>query len=126
MLWISPSCRSTQSIGENTESSIHSQVIVDSATGVVQGSSTRNRTSHRPRKSAIRTFASTLPNTTMKNIETAVKTNVLRSDLQNTGSAKIRSKFCRPTQSKLGSPPVTSERLNATASTNGTPTSATM
>lgn len=101
-------------------------MIVDSATGVVQGSSTRKRTSHRPLKSAIRTFASTLPNTTIKSIDTAVKTNVFRSERQNTGSAKIRSKFCRPTQSKLGSPPVTSDRLKAMASTNGSPTSARM
>jgi hypothetical protein len=38
----------------------------------------------------------------------------------------MRSKLRRPTQSKLGSPPVTSEKLNATASTNGTATSARM
>ncbi len=126
LVWISPTVRSTQSIGENTESSIHSQVIVDSATGVVQGSSTRKRTNQRPLKSAISTLASTLPNTTISSIDTAVNRNVLRSDRQNTGSAKIRSKFCRPTQSKLGSPPVTSDRLNATASTNGNPTSARM
>ena len=62
----------------------------------------------------------------MSTIEIAVNTNVLRSDRQNTGSSKIRSKLRRPTQSKLGSPPVTSVRLNAMASPNGSPTSATM
>jgi hypothetical protein len=125
-VWMRSSRRSTQSIGENTESSSHSHVIVDNATGVVQGRSTRKRTIHRPRNSATRTLASTLPKTTMSSIEIAVNTNVLRRDRQNTGSAKIRSKLRRPTQSKPGSPPVTSERLNAMASPKGTPTSATM
>ena len=41
-----PSERSIQSIGLKIESSIHSQAIAASATGVVHGSSTRNRTSH--------------------------------------------------------------------------------
>ena len=72
-----PSCRSTQSIGEKIESSSHSQAIVDSATGVVHGSSTRKRTTHLPRKSATRMLASTLPSTTISAIETTVKTSVL-------------------------------------------------
>src|SRR5690606_41842345 len=54
----SDSCRSTQSIGEKIESSIHNQAMDDSATGVVQGSRTRNRTTHLPLKSATRMFRS--------------------------------------------------------------------
>src|SRR4051794_28255772 len=105
--WINPSCRSTQSMGENTESSSQSQVIAESATGVVQGSSTRNRTSQRPRNSATKMFASTFPKSTMSTIEMAVNTKVLRSEIQNTGSSNTSAKSRRPTQSKLGSPPVT-------------------
>ena len=66
-----------------------------------------------------------MPNTTIGSMEIVVNTNVLRTDCQNTGSAKIAPKFRSPTQSKLGSPPVTSDSANAIASRNGNPTSAT-
>jgi hypothetical protein len=93
---------------------------------VVHGSSTRNRTSHLPRKSATRTFASTLPSTTISTIEISVKTNVLPSDFQNTGSSNARWKFVVPTKSYDGSPALTSDSANAIASTNGTATRPTM
>src|SRR5687768_11926101 len=104
------------------ECSSHSQVTLDSATGVVHGSSTRNRTTHLPRKSAIRMLARILPNSTMKNIETPVKISVFHSDFQNTGSLKTRRKLVRPAQSYDGSPAVTSLKANATASPKGTAT----
>src|SRR5690606_18085963 len=103
----SDSCRSIQSIGEKIESSIHSQAIDDSATGVVQGSRTRNRTIHLPLKSATRMFARTLPSSTMNTIDTPVKISVLFSAFQNTGSAKTCRQLRSPTQSKEGSPEVT-------------------
>src|ERR671910_232533 len=122
---ISPSLRSTQPIGLKPESSIHSQATADRATGVVQGSRTRNRTSHLPRKSATRMLARTLPRTTIRAIETTVKTKVLRSERQNTGSSRARSKVRRPAHWKLGSPAVTSLKANPMARKNGTATSAT-
>ena len=71
-------------------------------------------------------LASTLPKTRINAIEITVNRKVLPSDLQNTGSRKMSAKFCKPTQSNDGSPAVTSEKLNAMASTNGIATSATM
>ena len=56
----------------------------------------------------------------------AVKTSVLRSARQKTGSCRIAEKFSKPTQSKLGSPAVTSLKANAIASRNGIATSTTM
>ena len=108
------------------ESSIHSHAIADRETGVTQGSNTRNRTSHLPRKSATRMFASTFPKTTIRTIEIALKTSVFRSDVQKTGSSNIRWKLRKPTQSKPGCPPVTSLRLKAIARKNGSATSAMM
>jgi hypothetical protein len=67
-------------------------------------------------------LASILPNTTMSTIEMPVKISVFHSDCQNTGSWKTRRKLRSPTQSKDGSPVVTSERAKPTASTNGTAT----
>src|SRR5215216_2750059 len=122
---MTPRLRSTQSIGLKTESSIHSQATADRATGVVQGSRTRNRTSHLPRKSATRMLARTLPRTTIRAIETTVKTKVLRSERQNTGSSRARWKVRRPAHWKLGSPAVTSLKANPMARKNGTATSAT-
>src|SRR5262245_52380608 len=110
-------------MGEKIESSIHSHAIDESATGVVHGSSTRNRTSHLPRKLATRMFASTLPSTTISTIEMLVNRNVLPSDRQNTGSSKMASKLRRPTKSMDGSPALTSDSAKAIASTNGTATS---
>ena len=51
---------------------------------------------------------------------------VLRSARQKTGSWKIAEKLSSPTQSKLGSPAVTSLKANAMASRNGIATSSTM
>src|SRR3990170_1916785 len=99
--------------------------MLDRATGVVHGSRTRKRTSHLPRKSAIRMFARILPNTTMKIIETVVKMRVFHSDFQNTGSSKTREKLVKPAQSYDGSPDVTSLNAKAIARPNGTATSAT-
>jgi hypothetical protein len=60
----------------------------------------------------------------MTTIEIAVNTSVLRSARQKTGSSKIAEKFAKPTQSKLGSPVVTSLKANAIASRKGSATSA--
>src|SRR4029453_3597158 len=120
-----PRWPSPQSIGLKTESSIHSQATADRATGVVQGSRTRNRTSHLPRKSATRMLARTLPRTTIRAIETTVNTKVLRRARQNTGSSRARRKVSRPAQWKLGSPAVTSLKANPMARKKGTATRAT-
>ncbi len=93
---------------------------------MVHGSSTQNRTSHLPRKSATRMLASTLPNTRINAIEIRVNRKVLPSDRQNTGSSKMSAKFWNPTQSYDGSPAVTSEKLYAMARPNGIATSARM
>src|SRR5918995_1380423 len=108
------------------ESSIQSQATAASAIGVVQGSSTKNRISRLKRKSAIRIIASALASTTIRTIAIAVKTSVFLSERQNTGSSRIASKFANPTQSKLGSPAVTSLNAKASASRNGTATSTMM
>ena len=108
------------------ESSSQSQATEDSATGVVQGSRMRKRTIHLPRKSAARISASSPPSTTMSSSEMPVNHSVFHSEVQNTGSWKISSKFLKPTHSKLESPVVTSLNANAIARANGMPTSAMM
>ena len=55
-----------------------------------------------------------------------MNTSVFLSARQNTGSSKTRRKLRNPTQSKDGSPAVTSEKAKPIASRNGTPTRATM
>jgi hypothetical protein len=97
-----------------------------SATGVVHGSRTRNRTSHLKRKFASRTIARAFASTTVNAIVTAVMSSVFFSDRQKIGSWKMSSKFFSPTQSRLASPAVTSVTLKAIARRNGTPTSAVM
>src|SRR5919106_35136 len=121
-----PRERSTQSIGLYTESSIHSQATAASAIGVVQGSSTKNRTSHLKRKSAIRIIARALASTMVSAIEITVKTTVFLSARQKTSSSKMASKLRNPTQSKLGSPTVTSLNANASARSSGSATSTMM
>src|SRR5918996_2785382 len=114
-----PTERRTQSIGLYTESSIHSQATAERATGVVQGRSTRNRTTHLKRKSAIRIIARAFASTTVSAIEITVKISVFFSERQKTGSSKMAWKLSNPTQSKLGFPTVTSLNAKASASSSG-------
>ena len=100
-----------QSNGLKIESSIHSQMIAPSATGVVHGSSTRNRTNHLPRKSAASTKAKIVHSTTTSTCEITVNTNVLRQRGRKVGREIAAMKVWNPTKSNLLLPTVAS--LNA-------------
>lgn len=108
-----------QSNGLKIESSIHSQITALSATGVVHGSRTRNRTNHRPRKLAVRTKPRTVERITTSACEMAVKTNVLRSVVRKTGSLTAAMKVWRPAKCRLWLPVVASLNAYTNASTRG-------
>jgi hypothetical protein len=75
------------------------------------------------RKLATRISASALASTSVRRTVIAVKTRLCSSDRQKTESWTIALKLLRPTQSRLGSPAVTSVKLNAMARKNGMTTS---
>ncbi len=109
--WSRPSQRSVQSMGLNSESSIHSQAMAARGTGVVHGSRMRNRTIHLPRKSRVSTRARILARTSTRTMVTKVMKRLFVSERRKTGSFSTARKLRRPTKSYDASPTVTSLRL---------------
>src|SRR5690606_1806927 len=109
MFWsMRPTWRSSQSIGEKTESSVHNQVRVASETGATQGRSTRNLTNHFPLKSRVSNSASPVARITTNRLEITANQNVLPSARRNTVSFHTALIVSSPTNSSEGSPVVMS------------------
>jgi hypothetical protein len=73
-------------------------MTAERATGVVQGSNTRNRKNHLPRKSALSTKARTVESTTTHTCDMAVNRKLFRSAVPNTGSSIAARNVDQPTK----------------------------
>src|SRR5207247_1590642 len=81
----------------NCESNIHFQPRTLIAIGMVNGMTTRPRTTRRPLNGCTSRNASVVPRNPFITAAPTVKTSVLRTAVQNTPVSSAEGEFCRPT-----------------------------